>query len=80
MKIRFKKLSPSAVVPRKAHTSDAGFDLTFTRYEVTNGEMFTYHTDIEVEIPDGHVRLLFHRSSVSASCAGGWSARHMLTA
>ena len=24
MKIRFKKLSPSAVVPRKAHASDAG--------------------------------------------------------
>ena len=28
MKIKFKKLSPSAVVPRKAHASDAGFDMT----------------------------------------------------
>ena len=27
MKIRFKKLSPSAVVPTKAHASDARFDL-----------------------------------------------------
>ena len=27
MKIKFKKLSPSAVVPTKAHASDAGFDL-----------------------------------------------------
>ena len=27
MKIRFKKLSPSAVVPTKAHASDAGLDL-----------------------------------------------------
>ena len=35
MKIRFKKLSASAVMPRKAHASDAGFDLTCTRYEVT---------------------------------------------
>lgn len=68
MKIRFKKLSPSAVVPRKAHASDAGFDLTCTRYEVTNGELFTYHTDIAVEIPDGYVGLLFPRSSVSARC------------
>ena len=64
MKIRFKKLSPSAVVPRKAHASDAGFDLTCTRYEVTNGELFTYHTDIAVEIPDGYVGLLFPRSSI----------------
>ena len=64
MKIRFKKLSPSAVMPLKAHASDAGFDLTCTRYEVTNGELFTYHTDIAVEIPEGHVGLLFTRSSV----------------
>ena len=64
MKIRFKKLSPSAVVPSKAHTSDAGYDMTCTRYEVTNGELFTYHTDIAVEIPDGHVGLLFPRSSI----------------
>ena len=64
MKIRFKKLSQSAVMPRKAHASDAGFDLTCTRYEVTNGELFTYHTDIAVEIPDGYVGLLFPRSSI----------------
>ena len=64
MKIRFKKLSASAVMPTKAHASDAGFDLTCTRYEVTNGELFTYHTDIAVEIPDGHVGLLFHRSPI----------------
>ena len=64
MNIRFKKLSASAVMPTKAHASDAGFALTCTRYEVTNGELFTYHTDIAVEIPDGHVGLLFPRSSV----------------
>ena len=33
MKIRFKKLSPSAVVPSKAHLSDAGLDLVATSYE-----------------------------------------------
>ena len=64
MKIRFNKLSPSAVVPSKAHASDAGFDLTCTRFEVTNGELFTYHTDIAVEIPEGYVGLLFPRSSI----------------
>ena len=64
MKIRFKKLSQSAVVPTKAHASDAGFGLTCTRFEVTNGELFTYHTDIAVDIPDGYVGLLFPRSSI----------------
>ena len=38
--------------------------MTCTRFEVTNGELFTYHTDIAVEIPDGHVGLLFPRSSI----------------
>lgn len=30
MKIRFKKLNENAVMPTKAHASDAGFDLTAT--------------------------------------------------
>ncbi len=30
MKIRFKKLNEDAVMPTKAHASDAGFDLTAT--------------------------------------------------
>ena len=64
MNIKFKKLSASAVMPRKADASDAGFDMTCTRFEVTNGELFTYHTDIAVEIPEGYVGLLFPRSSI----------------
>ena len=64
MKIRVKKLSADAVIPSKAHTSDAGFDMTCTRFEVTDGGLFTYHTDIAVEIPEGHVGLLFPRSSI----------------
>lgn len=31
MKVRFKKLSPDAVIPRYAHDTDAGMDLTATR-------------------------------------------------
>lgn len=30
MKVRFKKLSPDAVIPRYAHNTDAGLDLTAT--------------------------------------------------
>ena len=64
MKIRVKKLSADAVIPSKAHVSDAGFDMTCTRFEVTDGGLFTYHTAIAVEIPEGHLRLLFPRSSI----------------
>lgn len=30
MKIKFKKLTPNAIIPTKAHATDAGFDLVAT--------------------------------------------------
>lgn len=63
MKVRFKKLVPEAVVPTKAHPTDAGFDLTCTI--VAYGEdLITYGTGIAVEIPEGYVGLIFPRSSI----------------
>ena len=65
MKIRFKKLSPDAVEPTRAHVSDAGFDLTAIGVEEDRKRnIVTYHTGIAVEIPEGFVGLLFPRSSV----------------
>lgn len=64
MKVRFKKLKPNAVIPAKAHSSDAGFDLAATSVE-DNGDIVVYGTGIAMEIPDGHVGLVFPRSSVS---------------
>lgn len=65
MKVRFKKLTENAVMPMKAHASDAGFDLVATRVEpdVENGAI-VYGTGIAVEIPKGHVGLVFPRSSI----------------
>lgn len=64
MKIRFKKLSPSAVVPRKAHASDAGFDLMVTSYEYKSDiDCHVYGTGLAVEIPEGYVGLIYPRSS-----------------
>lgn len=65
MKVRFKKLTENAVMPVKAHASDAGFDLVATRVEPDeeNGAI-VYGTGIAVEIPEGHVGLLFPRSSI----------------
>lgn len=65
MKVRFKKLNEKAVMPTKAHTTDAGFDLTATSREVDeeNGNV-VYGTGIAVEIPEGYVGLVFPRSSI----------------
>lgn len=65
MKVKFKKLSEEAVIPSKAHPTDAGFDLTSTGVEEDRKRnIVTYHTGLAVEIPEGYVGLLFPRSSV----------------
>lgn len=68
MQLKIKKLSDKAVMPVRAHLTDAGFDLTATSITTNINEcgqlMLVYHTDIAIEIPEGHVGLLFPRSSV----------------
>lgn len=64
MKINFKKLLPSAVTPSYAKLGDAGLDMT--AISMIKDEMFyEYGTGIAVEIPEGHVGLMFPRSSIS---------------
>lgn len=68
MQLKFKKLSEDAVLPVKAHATDAGLDLTATGITTQINEcgqlMLVYHTGLAVEIPEGYVGLLFPRSSV----------------
>ena len=68
MELKFKRLSNSAIMPIRAHKSDAGLDLTATRIDTTLNErgqmMLVYHTDLAVEIPEGYVGLIFPRSSI----------------
>lgn len=77
MKVRFKKLSEKAVTPSYATPGDAGLDLTAIQYTVNVDHNFIeYYTGLAIEIPMGHVGLLFPRSSVSktdltlANCVG----------
>lgn len=62
-------LESKAVLPTKAHATDAGYDLTATRITQELDEarklILVYHTDLAVEIPFGYVGLIFMRSSVS---------------
>lgn len=65
MKIRFKKLNPDAVVPTKAHVTDAAFDLTATTRSVDDYGNIVYGTGIATEIPHGYAGLVFPRSSIA---------------
>lgn len=65
MKIKFVKLTENAVIPTKAHPTDAGFDLTATSRHFDEHGAIVYGTGIAVEIPTGYVGLAFPRSSVS---------------
>ena len=64
MKVKFKKLNPDAVIPRRVHDTDAGLDLTATSRTFNNDGTVTYGTGLAVEIPIGYVGYLFPRSSI----------------
>jgi dUTP pyrophosphatase len=63
MQIKVKRLSPYAVLPYKAHDSDAGFDLTAISRKTDKNENIVYGTGLAFEIPENHVGLIFPRSS-----------------
>lgn len=63
MKVRIKKLCENAVMPRKAHADDAGFDLVATSKKIDDSGSLVFGTGLAFEIPIGFVGLLFPRSS-----------------
>jgi dUTP pyrophosphatase len=65
MQLKFKPLGSGAILPTRAKVGDAGYDLTATSCTPhDDGEMITYGTNLAVQIPEGHVGLLFPRSSI----------------
>lgn len=63
--LKFKKLSPEARTPEKAHFTDAGYDLWCIDAEMDYvHRTLTCHTGIAIDIPDGYVGLLCSRSSI----------------
>lgn len=65
LKVKIKKLHPYAVIPVYSKDGDAGLDLTAIseNWNVDNS-IVTYDTGLAIEIPKGHVGLLFPRSSI----------------
>ena len=63
MIVRIKKLHPDAVIPTYGKPGDAGMDLTAIEVERDPTGNYCYNTGLSMEIPEGHVGLLFPRSS-----------------
>ncbi len=69
MKVKIKKLHEDAVIPSYAKHGDAGVDLYSVRLEKDKKQNDVHYTGLAIEIPEGHVGLLFPRSSISkTSC------------
>lgn len=64
MIVKFKKLHPDAVIPTRGTDSSAGLDITAI-YVIQTPEYIEYKTGLAFEIPEGHVGLIFPRSSIS---------------
>lgn len=64
LKIKIKKLHPDAVIPKKAHESDAAYDLTAVSRSFDDHGNVVYGFGFALEIPEGYVGLVFPRSSI----------------
>lgn len=65
MKVKIKKLNDKAVMPSKAHATDAGFDLVATSRSIDDKGNIVYGTGLAFEIPEGYAGFIFPRSSIS---------------
>lgn len=75
MEVKFKKLHENAVLPSYAKPGDNGLDITAVSDGIMSGSedvnnlwyYVEYKTGLSCELPEGHVGLLFPRSSISKS-------------
>lgn len=66
MKINIKKIHPDAIIPKHAHTDDAGMDLfAIDAVEMAPNERKSIPIGIAIEIPDGYVGLIWDKSGLS---------------
>lgn len=66
-RLRVRRLDPAAVLPRRAHPGDAGYDLCALE-DVTlgPGERAMVRTGIAIELPEGHAGWVVPRSGLAA--------------
>lgn len=64
-KVKIKRLHKDSVIPKYSKPGDAGMDLVATSKFYDDFDNVCYGTGLAIEIPEGHVGLLFPRSSIS---------------
>ena len=65
MKVKVMKLDAAAIVPKYAKPGDAGMDLYAVSQKFDDHGNYVFGTGLAMEIPEGHVGLIFPRSSIS---------------
>lgn len=61
--VLFRKVTPDAKLPSKAHATDACFDLfSAENVRIFPGDTLVVHTGFDVAVPDNHVGLVCSRS------------------
>jgi dUTP pyrophosphatase len=65
MKVKLKRLSERAVIPRYANPGDGALDLVATSERFDVAGYVEYGTSIAIALPPGYIALLFPRSSIS---------------
>lgn len=67
MTLRYRRLSPEALAPRRSHDDDAGFDLCACEpASLAPGERTSVGTGLALEIPAGRAGLVLPRSGLAA--------------
>ncbi len=67
MDLRVRRLEPDAVLPRRAHPGDAGYDLCAVEaVTLAPGERAMVRTGVAVELPAGHAGWVVPRSGLAA--------------
>lgn len=65
MEVKIKRLTETAIIPTKAHSTDACFDLyADDETVIASGKSATLHTGITTEIPNGFFAAVFPRSGM----------------
>lgn len=64
--IGFKQFHPKAIMPGRAHHTDAGLDLyAVEHHTLVPGSIYKIPTGVGVQIPEGYVGKIFDRSSMA---------------
>jgi dUTP pyrophosphatase len=69
-RIRFARIRSDAVIPQKAHITDAGYDLWVTHVIKINHDVTYFGTGIKMQLPVGYWAAIVGRSSLPGLGSG----------